>query len=151
MFKLVLEKAKEPEIKLPTFSGSWKKQESSRKTSISALLTTLNPVTVWITANCGKFLKRWEGQTTLPASWDICIQVKKQLAQRDMKQTGYKLGKEYVKAACCHPDCLTYMRCTLCEMAGWMEHKLESRLPEQIWITSGKQIIPPLWQKMKKN
>ena len=58
MFKLVLEKAEEPEIKLPTSAGSWKKQESSRKTSISALLTTPKPLTVWITINCGKILKK---------------------------------------------------------------------------------------------
>ena len=64
MFKVDLEKAEEPEIKLPTSAGSWKKQESSRKTSISALLTMLKPLTVWITTNCGKFLKRWEYQTT---------------------------------------------------------------------------------------
>ena len=57
MFKLVLEKAEEPEIKLPTSAGSWKKQESSRKTSISALLTMIKPLTVWITINCGKILK----------------------------------------------------------------------------------------------
>ena len=55
MFKLVLEKAEEPEIKLPTSAGSWKKQESSRKTSISALLTMPKPLTLWITINCGKF------------------------------------------------------------------------------------------------
>ena len=55
MFKLVLEKGEEPEIKLPTSAGSWKKQESSRKTSISALLTMPKPLTVWITINCGKF------------------------------------------------------------------------------------------------
>ena len=63
MFKLVLEKAEEPEIKLPTFAGSWKKQESSRKTSTSALLTRLEPLTVWITTNCGKFFKIWDYQT----------------------------------------------------------------------------------------
>ena len=68
MFKLVLEKAKEPEIKLPTSTGSSKKQESSRKTSIYALLTMPKLLTVWITINCGKFWKRWEYQTTLPAS-----------------------------------------------------------------------------------
>ena len=61
MFKLYLEKAEEPEIKLPTSTGSWKKQESSRKTSIPALLTMPKPLTVWITTNCGKF-KRWEYQ-----------------------------------------------------------------------------------------
>ena len=58
MFKLDLEKAQEPEIKLPTSIGSSKKQESSRKTSISALLTMPKPLTVWITRNCGKFFKR---------------------------------------------------------------------------------------------
>ena len=63
-FKLVLEKAEEPEIKLPTSPGSWKKQESSRKTLISALLTMPKTLTVWITINCGKFFKRWEYQTT---------------------------------------------------------------------------------------
>ena len=57
-------KGKEPETKLPTSTGSWKKQESSRKTSISALLTMPKPLTVWITRNCGKFFKRWEYQTT---------------------------------------------------------------------------------------
>ena len=64
MFKLVLEKAEEPEIKLPTSDGSLKKQESSRKTSISALLTMPKPLTVWLTRNCGRFLKRWEYQAT---------------------------------------------------------------------------------------
>ena len=64
MFKLVLEKAEEPKIKLPTSAGSWKKQENSRKPSISALLTMPKPLTVWITINCGKFFKRWEYQTT---------------------------------------------------------------------------------------
>ena len=68
MYKLDLEKAEEPEIKLPTFVGSQEKQENSRRASTSASLTTLKPLTVWITANCGKFLKRWEYQTTFPAS-----------------------------------------------------------------------------------
>ena len=66
MFKLDLAKAEEPEIKLPTSAGSWKKQESSRKTS--TLLTMSKPLTIWITTNCGKFFKRWKYQTTLPAS-----------------------------------------------------------------------------------
>ena len=86
MLKLDLEKAEEPEIKLLTSVGSSKKQESSRKTSTSALLTTPKPLTVWITTNCGKFWKRWEYQTTLPASWEICMQVKKQQLELDMKQ-----------------------------------------------------------------
>ena len=73
MFKLVLEEAEEPEIKLPTSTGSSEKQESSRKTFISALLTRPKPLTVWITINCGKFWKRWEYQTTWPASWETCM------------------------------------------------------------------------------
>ena len=66
--QLDLEKAAEPEIKLPTSVGSSKKQESSRNTSTSALLTMPKPLTVWFTTNCGKLFKRWEYQTTLPAS-----------------------------------------------------------------------------------
>ena len=66
MFKLHLEKAEEQEIKLPTSVGSLKKWESSRKTSTFVLLTMPKPLTVWITINCGKFLKRWEYQTTWP-------------------------------------------------------------------------------------
>ena len=68
MYKLDLEKAEEPEIKLLISSGSQKKLENSRKISTSVSWTTLNPLTVWITANCGKFSKRWEFQTALPAS-----------------------------------------------------------------------------------
>ena len=100
MFKLYLEKTEEPEIKLPTSVGSSKKQESSRKTS--ALLTMPKPLTVWITTNCGKFWKRWEYQTTWPASWEIGIQVRKQQLELDMEeQTGCKSGKEYIKAVYC--------------------------------------------------
>ena len=84
MFKLDLEKAEEPEIKLPTSIESSKKQESSRKTS--ALLTMPKPLTVWITTNCGKFFKRCDYQTTWPASWEICMQVKKQQLELDMEQ-----------------------------------------------------------------
>ena len=71
MFKLVLQKAEEPENKLPTSPGSLKNQEKSRKTSISALLTMPKTLTLWITINCGKFLKRREYQTTWPASWNL--------------------------------------------------------------------------------
>ena len=129
MFKLDLEKAEEPEIKLPTSAGLSKKQESSRKTSTSALLTTPKPLTVWITINCGKFWKRREYQTTWPASWEICVQVKKKQLELDMEQqTGSKSGKEYIEAVYCHPAYLTYMQSTSWEMPGWMKHKLESRL-----------------------
>ena len=91
LLKLVLEKAEEQEIKLPTSAGSSKKQESSRKTSISTLLTMPKPFTVWITINYGKFWKRWAYQTTWPASWEICMQVMKQELELDMEpQTGPK-------------------------------------------------------------
>ena len=85
-------------------AGSWKNQESSRKTSTSALLTMPKPLTIGITTNCEKFFKRWEYQTTWPASWEICMQVKKQQLKLDMEQwTASKSGKEYVKAVYCHP------------------------------------------------
>ena len=113
MLKLVLEKAEEPEIKLPTSAGSSKKQETSRKTSISAVLTSSKPLTVWITINCGKFWKRWAYQTTWPASWETCMQVRKQQLELDVEQqTGSKLEKEYIKAVYCHPAYLIYMQST---------------------------------------
>ena len=78
------------------------------------------------------------------------MQVKKQQLALDMEQqTGSKLEKEYVKAVYCHPDYLTYMQNTSWEMPGWMKHKLESRFPGEISITSDMQMTPPLWQKLK--
>ena len=83
--------AEEPEINLPTSAGSWKKQENSRKTFISALLTMPKPLTVWITINYGQFWKRWEYQTTWPTSWETYMQVRKQQLHLDMEQqTGSK-------------------------------------------------------------
>ena len=80
------------------------------------------------------------------------MQVRKQQLELDMEQqTGSKQEKEYVKAVYCHPAYLTYMQNTSCEILGWMTHKLESRLPEEISITSETQMTPPLWQKVKKN
>ena len=73
------------------------------------LLTMPKPLTVCITINCGKFWKRWEYQTTWPTSWETCMQVRKQELELDMKQTGSKEEKEYVKAVYCHPAYLTYM------------------------------------------
>ena len=128
-----------------------KAREFHKNIYICFLLTTLQPLTVWITTNCGKFFKRWEYQATSPASWEICMQVRKQQLVLDMEQqTGSKLGKEYVKAVYCHPAYLTSIQSTSWETLGWMKHKLESRLPE-ISITSDMQMTPPLWQKVKKN
>ena len=91
-------------------------------------------------------------QTTLPASWEICMQVKKQQLELDMEQQiGSKLGKEYAKAVYCHPAYLNYMQSVSCEMPSGIKHKLESRLPGEISITSDMKITPPLWQKAQKN
>ena len=109
---------------------------------------------VWLCGSqqTGKFLKRWDYQTTWPASWEICMQVKKLQLEPDVEQwTGTKLGKEYIKAVCCDPAHLTYMQSTSCEMADWMKHKLESRLPGERWVTSDMQMKPPLRQKVRGN
>ena len=81
------------------------------------------------------------------------MQVKKQQLELDMEQqTGLKLGKKYCfKAVYCHPAYLISMKGTSCEMLGWIKHKLESRLPEDLSITSDMQMIPLLWQKVKRN
>ena len=142
MFKLDLEKAREPEIKLSTSVGSQKKQENSRKTSTIASLTRLS---LWLCGSkqTGKFLKRWDYQTTWPASWEICMQVKKQQLEWDMEQqSGSKLGKKYVKAVYCQSDNLTSMKSTLSKMPGCMKHKLESRLLGEISTTSDIQMMP---------
>ena len=77
-------------------------------------------------------MKRWEYQTTWPASWEICMQVKKQQLELDMEQqTGSKSEKEYVKAVYCHPPYESYMQSKSWEMLDWMKHKLESRLWEK--------------------
>ena len=80
------------------------------------------------------------------------MQVRKQQLELDMEQqTDSKLGKEYVKAVYCYPVYSTYMQRTSREMVDWRKHKLESRLPGEISITSDMQMTPPLWQKEKKN
>ena len=110
MFKLELDKAEKPEIKLPTSVRSSKKQESFRKTFIFALLTM--PKHLWIIYECqnvcgslqtGKFFKRWEYQTTRPASWELFIQVKKQQLELDMEQ---QTGSKGVRQGCILSPCL---------------------------------------------
>ena len=138
-----------------------KKQESSRKISISALLTMLKPLTVWITTNW-KILQEmgipdhlicllrnlYAGQeATVSCFLQLTI-----LPELDMEQqTGSKQEKEYIKAVFCDPTYLTYMQSISCKMLGWIKHNLESRLPGEISITSDIQMTPPLWQKVKKN
>ena len=124
MYNLGFKEVEEPEIKLPTFVGSWRKQGNSRKASTFASLTTLKPLTVWITANCGKFLKSWEYQTMLPIPWETCLQVKKQQLEPYMEQlTVSKSGKEYIKAVI-----VTLFIKLICRVhhvkcwAGWSTH-----------------------------
>ena len=110
-------KAEEPEIKLPTSTGSSKKQGSSRKTSTSPLLTIPKPLTVWITTNCGKFLKIWEYQTTRPASWKNLYE-----GQEATVRTGpgtkdwFQIGKRVHQGCILSPAYLTDMQSTSCEM-----------------------------------
>ena len=102
MFKLVLEKAEEPKIKLPTSAGSSKKQESSRKISISAFLAVAKAFDCVDHNKLWKILKE-EYQTTWPASWETYMQVRKQQLELDMEQqTGSKQEKEYIKAVYCN-------------------------------------------------
>ena len=124
MFKLDLEKAEEPEIKLPASTGSWKKQENSRKASTSALFFSLSLffffffLLYWLCQSLWLYGSQQtvenssrHGNTTLSASWETCMQVKKQQLELDMEQwTGSKLGKEYIKAVYCHPANLTSSR-----------------------------------------
>ena len=148
LFKLDLEKAEDPEIKLPTSIGSSKKQEFQK----NIYFCFIDFTKVFDCVDHNKLLKKWEYQTPWPASWEICMQVKKQQLELDMEQqTGSKLGKEYIKAVYCHPVYLTCMQSTLCEILGWMKHKLESRLLGEISITSDMQMTPPLWKKVNKN
>ena len=124
MFKLVLEKAEEPEIKLPKCIGSSKKQQSSRKTSTSVLLTSRKPLTIWIT-NCGRFLKRLGIPDHL-----TCLLRNLYAGQEVTARTGhgttdwFQVGKGVHQGCICHPTCLTCMQSTSCEMPGWMKHKL---------------------------
>ena len=90
MYKLDLEKGRGTRDQIANIHWSQKKLENSGKTSTSASLTTLQPLTVWTTINCEKFWKRGEYQTTLPASWETYMQVRKQQLEMDMEQTGYK-------------------------------------------------------------
>ena len=130
--------------------GHQKTRAFQKKNIYFCLMTMPKPLTVWITTKCGKFWKRWEYQTTWPASWKIGMQIKKQHFKLGMEQQiGSKSGKECVKAAYCHPAYLTYMQSTSCKMPGWMKHKLESRLLGEISITSDMQITPLLWQKLR--
>ena len=142
MFKLDLEKAEEPEIKLSTFFGSSKKHKSSRETSIcftdyTKAFDYVDPNKLW------KILQEMGIPDHLTCLLrNLYADQEKQL-ELDMEQpTGSKSGKEYIKAVYCHPAYLTYKQSTSCEMPSWMKHKLKSILPGEISITSDMQMIP---------
>ena len=133
MFKLNLEKAEEPEIKLPTSAGSYKKQEDSRRTPTSASSTNAKAFDCVDHNKLWKILKEMGIPDHLTCLLEIWMQVKKQQLELDMKQqTGSKLGKEYIKAVYCHLAYLTFMQNTSGEMPGWMKHKMESRQQGEI-------------------
>ena len=140
MFKLVLEKAEEPEIKLSTSSGSSKKQESSRKTSISALLT----MTKFDCVDHNKLENSSRDGNTkppdLPPEKSVCRSG--YAGQEATVRTGhgttdwFQIGKGVHQGVYCHLAYLSYVHSTSCKMPGWMKHKLESRLLGEISITS---------------
>ena len=142
-------KGREARDQIAKSIGSLKSQRVPEK-HLLLLYWLCQSLWLWITTNCGKFWKRREYQTTWPASWEICMQIKKHQLELNMEQqTVSKLGKEYVKAVYCHPAYLTSVQSTSCKMPGWMKHKVESRLSGEISITSDMQMTPPLWQKVK--
>ena len=142
MQKLDLEKVEKPEIKMPTSAESQKKQENIRKTSIWLSFTTRNPLTVWLTN--WKILKEMgipDHRTCLLRN--LYADQEETVRIRHVTVDCFKIGKECIKTVYCHPVYLTSMQSTLCEILGWMHHKLESRLPGEISIASDLQMIPP--------
>ena len=150
MFKLDLEKAEEPENKLPTCVGSSKRQESSRKTSISALLTMPKPLTMWITINW-KILKEMGIPDHL-----TCLLRNLHAGQEATVRTGhgttdwFQTGKG-VRQGCILSSCLFNLYAEYIMRNTGLDEAQESRLPGEISITTDMQMTPPLWQKAKKN
>ena len=146
MFKLVLEKAEEPEIKLPTSIGSSKKQGSSRKKK-KIYFCFVDYAKAFEYVNYNKLWTILKGMR-IPGHLTCLLRnlyAGQEATELDMdQQAGSKLGKEYIKTVYCHPAYLTYMQSTSCEMPGWMNPKLESSLPREISITSDMQMVVPL-------
>ena len=143
MFQLDLEKAEDPGIKLPTSAGSSKKQESSRKTSTSALLTMPMALTMWTTTNFGKFLKRREYQTkrNLYASQEATVRTR--LEKTDWFQT----GKGVCQGCILSPSLFNLNAEYIMQNVRLDEAQLESRSLGEISTTSDMQMTPSLWQK----
>ena len=152
MFKPVLGKAEEPEIKLPTSAGSSKKQESSRKTSISALLTMPKPF------ECVDHNKLWKILKEMGIPGHLtCLLRNLYAGQEATVRTGrgttdwFQIGKGVHQGCMSSPCLFNFYAEYIMRNAGWKKHKLESRLPGEISITSDMQMTPPLWQKVKRN
>ena len=142
------EKAEEPRNQIANVHWIIEKAREFQKNIYFNFIDCTKALTMWISKSVEKF-ERWEDQTTLPASWETCMLVKKLQLEPAMEWwTRSKLGKAYVMAVYCHP---TYMQSISCEMPGWMKGKLESRVLGEISTTSDMQIIPPLWQRVKRN
>ena len=151
MFKLFLEKAEEPEIKLPTSAGSWKKQESSRKTSTSAFIDYTKAF------NCVDHNKLWKILQEMGIPDHLtCLLRNLYAGQVATVRTGHGTDwfqiRKGVPQGCTLSPCLFNLYAEyITQDMDWMKHKPESRLPGEISITSDMQMTPPLWQKEKKN
>ena len=149
MFKLDLEKAEESEI--ANICWITEKAREFHKNIYFCFIDYAKVFDCVDHNKLWKILQEMEYQTTWPAFWEICMQIKMQQLELNMKQqTDSKLGKEYIKAVYCHPAYLTSMQSTSWETLGWKKHQLESRLQGEISITSDMQMTPPLWQKVKR-
>ena len=133
-------KGKGTRDQIVNIDGSSKEQESSRKISTSVLLTTPMPLTVWIKTNCGKFFQRGIPDHLTCLLRNLCAGQEATVRTGHGTTDWFQIGKEYIKAVYCHPAYLTYMQSTSWEMLGWKKHKLESRLPGEISITSDMQM-----------
>ena len=152
MFKLVLEKAEEPEIKLPTSAGSLKKAKELQKNiyfcfiGYAKAFDSVDHNTLW------KILREMGIPDHL-----TCLLRNLYAGQEAIVRTGHgttdssKSEKEYVKAVYCHPAYIIYIQSTSGEMLGWVKDKLESKLLREISVTSDMWMTPPLRQKAKRN
>ena len=149
MYKMDLEKAEEPEIKLPTSIGSSKKQKNSRKTSTSALLIMPKLLTVWITTNW-KILEEMGIPDHLTYLLrNLYADQEATVRTRHGTTDWFKIGKGVRQGCILSPRLFNFYAEYIMRMPGWMKHKLESRLPGEISITSDTQMAPSLWQKVK--
>ena len=152
MFRLVLEKAEEPEIKLPTSAGSSEKQDSSRTNIYFCIIDYAKAFDSVDQNKLWKNLKEKGIPDHLTCLLRNLYASQEQQLELDMEQqTGSNQEKEFIRGVYCHPAYLTSMQSTSWETLGWKKHKLESSLPGKISISSDRQMTPPLWQKVKKN